>query len=119
MHLGLNFLARLVKWGVLPSALPLVGGLHRVASWLEPFGTDRGAMMVRVLGDGIERKWTLLAEAGDGPHVPALPARILVRKLLQGSLPVGAAPALYDLELDEVESAAPELQLNFARHSKG
>ncbi len=119
MHLGLGFLARLVKWRVLPSALPFVGGLHRVASWLEPFGTDRGAMIVRVLGDGLERKWTLFAEAGDGPHVPALPARIVVRKLLQGGLPVGAAPALYDLELDEVEAAATELQLSFARHSEG
>ena len=73
--------------------------------------------MVRVLGDGIENRWTLLAEAGDGPHVPALPARIVVRKLLDGVLPTGAKPALFDLELDEVETAAPELQLSFARHS--
>ncbi|PZN99473.1 MAG: hypothetical protein DCF30_11650 [Hyphomicrobiales bacterium] len=49
-------------------------------------------------------RWSLLAEHGDGPHVPTLPAAAAVRALLDGRLAPGARPAAGALTLQEIEA---------------
>ncbi len=95
----------------------VVGELARM---LLPFGSDRGGMVVEVCGpnaadpDGhaLKRTWTLLADAGDGPYVPAIAARALLR----GTPPAaGARPCLAELPLAALESAMSDLEIRFVR----
>ncbi|KIT14815.1 DUF4166 domain-containing protein [Jannaschia aquimarina] len=79
-------------------------------------------MVVRVLGwrDGValDRCWTLIAEGGDGPHIPALPARILIARLARGTVSPGLRPALGAFTLDEVREAAAPLAVSFGRSER-
>lgn len=114
MHLGLWGLSWMVRLRLLRSLEPLAGALQKFADWLEPFGSDRGGMEVRLAGlDGhgkpLSRRWTLIAEAGDGPHVPAVAAAILCRRLAQGTVPAGARPCLGEVTLQDVSEATSHL----------
>jgi hypothetical protein len=51
----------------------------------------------------VRRTWSLVAERGEGPFVPALPACLLAEKLLRGELAPGARPCVDELTLAEVE----------------
>lgn len=83
-----------------------------MADRLRGFGTDRGGLRVEVEGGRQQRVWCLLAEGGDGPYVPAVPAAALVRKLAQGGLSWrGAAPCLGLLTLAEIERAWSGLRI--------
>lgn len=91
MHLGLWALSFLVRLKLMKSLVPLAGVLHPLTQALSRFGSDRGGMSVCVDGvnaDGrlVRAQWSLIAEAGHGPHIPALPALCVVRGLLDGSV---------------------------------
>ena len=88
LHCGLWSLAWLVRAGLLRSLLPYARHLQRMAQWFERCGTDRGGMLVAVRGwsdaGRTSARWELLAEAGDGPYIPVLPAVALLRRLIAG-----------------------------------
>ncbi len=110
LHLGLYVLSLPVRLGFPRSLLFLADPLRWIADRLERLGTDRGGMIVKVAGitkDGttVERRWQLIAEAGDGPNIPALPAALMTRKLLAGGVPTGARPCLGEFTLAEAEAA--------------
>jgi hypothetical protein len=120
LHLGLWLLSFLVRWGILRSLEPLGRALRGIATLLEPFGTDRGGMVVCVVGrrpDGrCERQtWALVAESGDGPEVPALVARVLCRCALRGDLAPGARPCLGEASLTDVLDEAAGLKIRTSR----
>ena len=101
LHLGLALLSRLVRAGVIPSLEPHAATMLRVSNWFEPFGRPVGAMHVRVVGRTnasrtIQRTWSIVAERGDGPQIPAMPAAALAKKLLgvSGYASVGARGAM-------------------------
>ena len=109
MHDGLAWLGRLPRLGLMGSLAPLAGELKWITDRLEPLGSDRGGMRVRVIGaaaDGtLERRdWTLIVGAGDGPSVPGVPARILLEKLRRGEVSPGARPCLAEFSLAEAEA---------------
>ena len=116
MHWGLAFLARLRALGLLPGLTVFLGPILWMSERLKPFGSDRGAMAVGVTGlkDGraIRRRWQVIANAGDGPFIPAVPARAIIRKLK--AVDPGARPCLCDLTLQEIESAMAGLSVEFA-----
>ncbi|MFY0679237.1 MAG: DUF4166 domain-containing protein [Thalassovita sp.] len=123
MHLGLWALSLLVRWKVLASLEPFAKSLRRVAQWLEPFGSDRGAMEVSVLCQTTEtsfesRTWAIVAEAGDGPNIPTLAAQILCHSVMDGTVSAGARPCLSLFDLTDVEAAAGHLSVAFATHSQ-
>jgi hypothetical protein len=70
-------------------------------------------MMVRLHGlDGhrrVERRWTLIAEQGQGPEIPALAIPILLAKLERGPVAAGARDASTSLQLDDFQSSLAEL----------
>ncbi len=122
LHLGLWALSLPVRWGLFRSLAPAAPLMRRLAGLFEPFGTDRGGMRVRVIGRGPSgaevRDWTLLAEAGDGPQIPALPGRVMVGKLLSGAAAPGARVCLGEFSLAEARQAGADLAFSFGRQDR-
>ena len=94
-----------------------VGVLLWLARMLQPFGTDRGGMVVEVTGrhgDGwLSRRWTLRAAAGEGPFIPGIAARCLLRD--PALLTPGARPALLALPLTALTAAMADLAVETAQ----
>ncbi len=116
MHLSLGLLALPVRWGLVRDLTPLARPLRWLANGLHPFGSDRGGMLVRVIGltpDGKaeQRDWTLIAGAGDGPHVPALPARIVAGAVLGGRIAPGARACLAEFTLNHLAGVIGDLNI--------
>ena len=110
--------ALLVRLRLLRSAerlAPLVPTLRRLTGRL---GSDTSAMTVEVWGRTggrrLRRRWTLIAERGDGPHIPALAAPLLLRRLRDGGLPPGARDAGELLDLADFEPALSALAVRHA-----
>jgi hypothetical protein len=80
------------------------------------FASDRGGMTIRVIGledtgTWAEAEWSLLANNGDGPHVPTLAAVAAVRLLLKDALPAGARMVLGEIPRDLIEREFKSLSL--------
>ena len=110
LHLGLWTASLPVRAGLLRSLAPLARPMRALAALLERFGTDRGGMVLEATGrDGqgraIRATWSLIAEAGDGPTVPTLPALAILRALASGHLhQAGASACVGVLPLAAIEA---------------
>lgn len=107
-HLGAWVLARLVAVFRF-DPVPLAGLLVRLSAWASFVGSDRGAMRVEALGvDGegraVRAVWRLVAEPGEGPVTPSLPALAAIKAIAAGRLPTGAGPCVGLLSLDAIEA---------------
>lgn len=115
LHLGLWMLALPVRLGVLRSLAPAATPLAWIADRLRGFGTDKGGLRIDLEGAAGTRSWSLVAEGGDGPFVPATPAAALVRKLARGELTRrGAMPCIGLLSLAEIEAEWMQADLRIA-----
>jgi hypothetical protein len=109
LHLGLAACGWPVRVGLLRSLVPLAAVFLRLVRLVERFGSDRGFMLVEAEGlDGSGAPsrafWTLVAESGDGPFIPTLPALAALRALGDGRLEHrGAAICAGVLPLDWIE----------------
>lgn len=87
------------------------------AKVLGPFGTDAGGMVVsvtgRVGGAWVRREWVMVVRKGEGPFVPAVAARAILRDV--GQVPVGAGPAVRVLALQSAEAAMADLAAEVRR----
>jgi hypothetical protein len=123
LHLGLSLASLPVRWRLLPSLLPFAHPFLAMAGWLDRFGSDRGGMSVEVLGrDAAGRPtrsvWSLVAEAGDGPFVPTLPALAAIRRLTDPAaapIPPGARPCVDVLSLADIEAEMRRLAIRTRR----
>jgi hypothetical protein len=105
LHLGLWLLAWLVRGRLVRSLAPAARPLAAIADRLRSLGTDRGGLRIDLQGASGMRTWCLLAEGGDGPFIPSVPAAALIRKLARGGISArGAMPCLGLLTLAEVEA---------------
>lgn len=101
-------LARLVKWRALPSLSWLSPIMHRAQSIITS-GPHRGGMFTAVSGQMkngtiAHASWHLIAEGDDGPHIPALPAVVLIRQWLAGHPPeIGASTAIDDITMADLD----------------
>ena len=116
LNIGLRVLAALRRAAPLPVTAGRLALLHRLASALAPFGPDRGFMVVRVVGtragQAVTRTWQLTATHGDGPFVPAVVVRALLRR--RERLPPGARPCLAEVPLTDIEAAMTDLSISTA-----
>ncbi len=117
MHRPLWALAVLrCRWGF---AIPdwLVALVYHLSRPLRPLGTDTGGIVVRVTGThgGVWtlRRWRLRALNGDGPFIPGVPARAILRQ--PGRIRPGARPALSELPLAAFEAAMGDLAVTTDR----
>lgn len=97
-----------------------IRGLEGAAPWLSRLqrltirlGGTRSAMRVTARGrraDGaVERRWTLLADRGDGPEIPTLAAVLIAEAILGGGIPPGATDASRLLALADFAPLFAEL----------
>lgn len=112
MRYGLWAFAQLRRWVPVPITPLVVRAFKLGADLLAPFGSGRGGMSVRVIVDGQEKVWRLLAEDGDGPFIPTIATRALLRRQ---TMPIGARPALDVITLDEAEDAMSDLNVRTER----
>jgi hypothetical protein len=117
LHLGLSALSRGVRVRLIRSLTPYAAAFIRIADACDRFGSDIGAMHVRVVTRDAtarltSRLATLVAERGDGPQIPAAPAALLVKKLLAipGYVPISARGARPCVDLLTVSELLTELR---------
>ena len=105
----------MVRWGWLRSLRPLAPALLRLYALTRPLGGERSAMKAvligRVGGRHVRRSWMLVAEEGEGLHVPTLAAALLAEDLLAGRIAAGARDASGLLTLERFEPAFARLRL--------
>lgn len=121
-----NLLLWLLSWPVRGGWLESLAGigrwiapLQRMTSWL---GSDRSAMSLRLFGlvgdTRMERRWTLIAENGDGPEIPALAVPPIAERILAGEEPSGARDAGQALSLADFEPAFARLAIVHASEKR-
>ena len=123
LHLGLSLASLPVRWRLLPSLVPFAKPFLVMAGWFDRFGSDRGGMSVEALGRDASGRparalWSLVAEAGDGPSVPTLPALAAIRRLTDPSaapIAPGARPCVGVLPLAAIEAEMGRLAIRTRR----
>lgn len=97
-----------VRWGWLRNGLSFARPAIRLQRLMRAIGGDRSAMSIVVKGwqgeRPVQRAWTIVAERGDGPWIPALAVPLLAARLAQGLAP-GARDAAGSLTLGDFEGA--------------
>jgi hypothetical protein len=110
MHHGLRLLGFLRVRGLLPNLAVFAKPMRFLAGLLYWFGSDRGGMVVRVVGRNASdtpctATWSLAAEQGIGPIVPCLPALALIERFAACNPPeAGAYAASGHVRYDEMMS---------------
>ncbi|QUT05086.1 DUF4166 domain-containing protein [Sphingobium phenoxybenzoativorans] len=106
----------LVRWRLVATLAPLARLLHPLQSLTRSLGSDRSAMSVRLFGDvagrKVERRWTLIADRGDGPEVPTLSVVPVIARILSGQEAAGARDAGEALTLDDYADALGKLAIH-------
>lgn len=106
----------LVRAHLLRSLAPLARFLSPIHSVTRPLGSDRSAMIVRLFGNvadqAVERRWTLIADKGDGPEIPALSVAPIVARIVSGQELAGARDAGEALTLDDYANAFGALAIH-------
>ena len=96
-----------VKWRWLASLSPFAKWLLPLQGLSARFGSDRSAMAIEVKGWGEDgacvRRWTLIAEKGDGPEIPTIAAHVLANAIAAGTLAPGARHAAGAVALEDFE----------------
>lgn len=112
---ALRLLAWPVRRGRVRSLRPLAGVLAPIQRAFARFGSDRSAMAIEIKGwrggEGVVRRWTVIAERGEGPEIPVLAAQLLARRLREGALAPGACDGGGLLSLDDFRPLLGELAL--------
>ncbi len=122
MHHSLRLLGWAHRKGLLPQLDQFTTPLLWAAERMKGFGSDQGGMVMRVAGrDGqgksLTRGWRLHMGQGKGPFVPAVPALLMIRRLIAGDVPPGARPALGEFTLEEAEAVLAKLDGSFDREA--
>ncbi|MFA6113288.1 MAG: DUF4166 domain-containing protein [Sphingomonas sp.] len=114
--IGLWLLSWPIRWFGL-SATPLAPVLLPLQRLTRALTSDRSAMSVHLTGEAngafVERRWTLIAEQGDGPETPTLAAVLLAEALFAGRLVAGARDAGQLLDLAQFEPLLATLHMRY------
>jgi hypothetical protein len=117
LHRGMNAMAWLARKGWVAGWERYAARLTRASEWFQGWGSDTGAMHVRVRGrdargELVAREWVLAATQGDGPYVPTLAAAALVARLASGKAPQpGGRPCVGELTSTEILAQARGLAI--------
>jgi Domain of unknown function (DUF4166)/Saccharopine dehydrogenase NADP binding domain len=106
-NLGLWLLSWPVRRNWLKRPERFAGLLSTLQRWTRGPGSLRSAFEMRLFGAAggrrLERRWTLIADGGDGPDIPSLAVPLLLAKLAAGALDPGARDSGSLLALEDFE----------------
>jgi hypothetical protein len=118
-NLGLWLLSWPVRWGWLRRPERFAGTLSVLQRWTRGPGSLRSAFEIRLFGtaggERLERRWTLIAERGEGPDIPSLAVPLLLTKLAAGGMPTGARDSGGLLSLEDFEPSLSGLAAHHGR----
>ncbi len=116
MNRSLYWLSLLRSRSLLPNLVKFITPLRWLADRITPFGRDTGGMLVELIGQRetdseqlVHKRWQLRAEPAQGPFVPAVPARALIRKI--DNMTSGARVCISELSLQYYADAMSDLGL--------
>jgi len=121
MHLALQWLGTLRSFGLLPNLTRFISPLRWLADRLVPFGSDNGGMLVEVVGESSQDScllactWRLSAQPGQGPFVPTVATRAILRNIQR--IPHGARACIGELPLTAYVQAMDDLGVDTCSHS--
>jgi hypothetical protein len=108
LHTGLWLLAGMVRIGIPIPLKSMAKPLLFASNLFNPFGSNVGGMHVTLTGSGVNgkplsRTWSIVAEGGDGPQIPCVPAILLAKRLHEKdpSLAAGAYPCVGLVSLED------------------
>jgi hypothetical protein len=108
-NLGLWLLSWPVRWRWLRRPERFAGLLSTLQHRTRGPGSLRSAFEIRLFGTAagrrLERRWTLIADRGEGPEIPSLAVPLLLEKLAAGALAPGARDSGGLLTLEDFEPA--------------
>lgn len=110
LHAGTWFAATLVRLGLIRDLAAHAPMLRRFSERFLRFGSDVGGMTVELggtdlAGEPLNLRWWLVANAGDGPQIPATPAVVLAQQWANGEITTtGAHACMGLLTLDQLVS---------------
>lgn len=101
----------LLSWPVRRGWLRSLAGMGRwllpLQRWVGRWSDDRSAMAMTLKGwrggRPVTKRWTIMAEEGDGPEIPTLAAELVAGQLLAGLVAPGARDASALLSLEQFE----------------
>lgn len=121
-NVALWLLSWAVRFRLIASASRFAGLGLAVQRLLARIGGDRSAMTVRVWGTANaapqRRRWTLIAEHGDGPWVPCFAAPLIAAKLERGEVAPGARAAAGALALDDFQPMLDRFALDSGQETE-
>lgn len=102
LHLAMASMSWLARMGIVKNWGKYAAPITRLSRWFERFGSDVGGMYMKL--SGIDHAgspktivWTLLAERGDGPWIPTIPAVILAKKIARNGFRNAGARSCIEL----------------------
>ncbi len=107
VHLGIWVLSWLVRIGLPIQLAKHSAFLLKASTMFDAFGSADGGMHIIMQGQDhqekpLERQWFIIARDGDGPYIPTIPAVILAKKLVDGTLArTGAMACVGMITLEE------------------
>ena len=107
IHFGIWALSWLVRVGLPVNLAALSSPLLKLSNLFNAFGSADGGMHVIMRGkdrggEPITRRWHIVARNGHGPYIPAIPAVVLAKRILDGTLTTtGACPCVGMVSLEE------------------
>lgn len=124
-HLGLWFLSWLIRLKFPIKLENHAETLLKLSHYFDRFGTDAGGMHMLMSGtdhkgNAKNIKWFLVAKAGDGPNIPAIPAILLAKRIVQEEIQeIGAMPCMHLISLESYLAELKKLDIHiFSEVSK-
>ena len=117
LHLAVWGMSWITRVGIIKNWARYASFITYLSRWFERFGSDVGGMFMNLTGkdhagNHLTIKWNLVAEQGDGPIIPTIPAVILAKKMARNQLPIiGAIPCIECFTLKEFFDEVTDLAI--------
>lgn len=123
LHYAMKGMAHLAKANFVKNWASFAKPIVQFSNVFLPFGTDKGAMEVKITGLDKNNKaktiiWHLYAAEGNGPYIPTFSSMIVAKKLLNNTCQqVGAIPCVGLFELSDFEPYFQAFNIYFKAHT--
>lgn len=99
LHCGLWALSALPKVKLIKNLSRYTLAVTKMSEWFKTWGSDSGGMFINLKGKDsnnapVAIAWQLIAENNVGPNVPTISTELVIKKISEGKVSVGATPCM-------------------------